>query len=175
MDLYKELAAKQSKERVLRILNYIGTDKKRVKELMDHFLNGESRICQHSSWVVGHLGEQQPKLLKPYLKSFIEKLKSGGHNAIRRNIVRILAHIEIDDKYLGEFAELCFSYINDTKEAIAVRCFSITVLYKICLREPLLSHELKMVLEEHLPQGSAGFRSRAKKTLKLLDEILESQ
>lgn len=171
MDLKKELTAKQSKERVLKILKYIGHDKAKVKELMDLFLNGETRICQHASWVLGHLGETQAELIHPYLDEFIIKLKKGGHNAIRRNIVRTLAFTEIKEEFLGEIAELCFNYVNDPKEAIAVRCFSITVLYNICLKEPDLSNELKELLEEHLPNGSAGFKSRAKKVLKNLRDL----
>ena len=83
-----------------------------------------------------------------------------------------MALTEIEEGLEGEFAELCFAYICDPKEAIAVRSFSITVLYNICLKEPVLANELKMTLEDQMPHGSSGFKSRAKKTLKLLDDLL---
>lgn len=173
MDLRKELSAKQSKERVIKVLNYIGTNENRLSELMDIFLNGEARLCQHSAWVVGHFGEKHPELIEPYIGKFIKKLKTKGHNAIRRNVVRTLAFTNIKEKYLGEIAELCFTYVADPKEAIAVRCFSITVLHNICKKEPMLANELKLVLEEQLPHASAGFKSRAKKTLKSLDGLIQ--
>ena len=65
----------------------------------------------------------------------------------------------------GEAADICFGYLVDHKETIAVRVFAMTVLGNICRREPDLGIELRLVIEEELPYASAGFKSRAKKIL----------
>jgi hypothetical protein len=41
-----------------------------------------------------------------------------------------------------------------------------SVLGDIAKKEPALEKELKLIIEEQFPYGSAGFRSRAKKILK---------
>jgi hypothetical protein len=43
-----------------------------------------------------------------------------------------------------------------------------TVLANIAMEEPDLKDELKIVIEDGLPYGSAAYISRAKKTLKQL-------
>jgi hypothetical protein len=56
----------------------------------------------------------------------------------------------------------------DPKEAIAIRCSSMSILEKICNRIPELQPELRLILEEQLEHGSAGFKSRAKRVLSRL-------
>ena len=47
------------------------------------------------------------------------------------------------------------------------------VLYNVCQKEPDLANELKIVIEEFLPHGTAGFKSRGGKILKKLNKLLK--
>ena len=47
-----------------------------------------------------------------------------------------------------------------------------TVLYNITLKIPELADELKIIIEDQMPYGSAGFKSRGKKILKGLQKAL---
>ena len=99
-------------------------------------------------------------------------LKPGIHDAVKRNIVRLLQFISIPRSLQGKVADICFNYLNNPKEAIAVRVFSMTVLANLSTENPELKNELIPLIEDQLPFGSAGFRSRGIKVLRKLRKQL---
>ncbi len=171
MDIKKTLQGQQSKALIKEIVQYIGSDKNRFKALMDLFFEKNIRLSHRASWAVGYCGVDHPKLIYPYLEKMIDYLEKPIHNAIKRNTTRILAEIEIPEKLLGRVADICFRFLDDPKEAIAVRVFSMSVCYNITLKEPELANELKIIIEDHYPHGSAGFKVRARRVLKALEKL----
>ena len=101
--------------------------------------------------------------------------KRGVHDAVRRNIVRILQFADIPRGLQGTVANLCFELISSFEEPIAVRTFSMTVLAKIAWEEPMLWKELEIVVRQMLPYATPAFRARAKKVLKIPErEVLQA-
>ena len=94
--------------------------------------------------------------------------KPGIHDAVKRNITRFLQFITIPKKFQGAVVDICLEYLANPKEAIAVRVFSMTVLTNMATENPELKNEIVPLIEDQLPFASAGFRSRAKRTLKQL-------
>ncbi|MGD1046859.1 MAG: hypothetical protein ABR936_16245 [Bacteroidota bacterium] len=90
----------------------------------------------------------------------------GTHDAVKRNVVRILQFADILHGLQGAVANLCFELISSIDEPIAVRTFSITVFAKIAQEEPGLEKELEIVVRQMLPYATNAFRARAKKVLK---------
>lgn len=166
MDIKTQLYLENTKDNVQNIVNYIGQNEERFDELMQLFLYDEVRIIQRASWVLGHFADTYPDMVKPHLPQLLEHLYTPKHNAVRRNILRILQHVEIPEESLGSVVDICFRFLNDPQEAIAIRVFSMTVLYNAALREPDLFPELIDTITPHLEHGSAGFKSRGKKILK---------
>ncbi|MBT8189310.1 MAG: hypothetical protein HKN67_06770 [Saprospiraceae bacterium] len=158
----------QSKNGKNAVVSYVGSDQKRFAELMSYFFHEEWRYNQKAAWPLGYIGVEYPELIEPYHESLIEALKNPSHDAVARNVLRIYEHIEIPEELEGILYELCFNYLLDTKQSIAIRVFSMTVLGRIAHRYPELVPELISVIEEFLPHGSAGFKSRGKKVLKRL-------
>ncbi len=174
MDIRQALIDEHSKAQVNRIIEYIGDDQERFDELIHIFLHDEWRITQRASWVLGHVAEQKPEMVAPHLQHLLENLqKEKIHVAVKRNTVRALQNYDIPEDLLGLAAEICFTYLDDPNEAIAVRAFSMPICYNICVKEPELANELKIVLETHIPYGSSGFKNRGKKYLKLLNKMLD--
>ena len=171
MDLRSEILREYSKKQVVKITNYIGNDQLRFDELMQLFLNDKYRVTQRAAWIVSHCIETYPELISPHLKKIILNLrKSELPDAVKRNTVRILQFIDIPGNLTGETADICFDFFQSSDEPIAVRCFSMTVLYNITKKEPGLKNELKLLIEKQLPHGSAGMVSRGKRILGLLNE-----
>jgi len=102
----------------------------------------------------------------------VRNLDHAPHDAVVRNTVRIFQDIDIPENLSGILYEKCFSYIEDIKSTIAVKCFSMSILAKIASQYPELSHELVAVIEEQLPYSSAGFKSRAKRILPKLKKLI---
>ncbi len=173
MNIEEALLTDRSKEMIKRIANYIDTDEKKFAKLMECFFSESQRLTQYASWAVNYCAENHPPLILPYLDQLLKNLDKPLHNSIKRNTIRLLTFIDIPEQHLGHVADLCFNYLNDPKEAIAVRVFSMTVLYHICLKEPDLSNELEVIIKDFLPHGSAGFKARGKKILLALQQLKE--
>jgi hypothetical protein len=171
MDIKSALQEEHSKVLTMRIVQYIGTSHERFKELMALFLGKDNRLSQRASWAVGFCGLAHPELIYPHLKQMIANLDNPVHNAIKRNTVRILAELDIPEDLLGKIADVCFRLLDDPKEAVAIRVFSMSVCFNITKREPELANELRLIIEDHYPHGSAGFKSRSRKILKELKKI----
>lgn len=165
MSVLDLLNKEHSKNNTLNIVNYVKDDDKRLNELMNIFLYGEYRLAQRASWAVGILGEKT-ELITPYYSEMIQNLKQEDlHGAIKRNTVRAWQFMDIPERHLGEVTDLCFNFLANKGEAIAIKVFSMTVLAKVAARIPELKNELKFMIEEQMPYASAGFKSRGKKIL----------
>ena len=171
MDLRTALLQEYSKAQVLKIATYIGPDTQRFAQLMDLFLYADYRVAQRASWVVSHCVAAHPGLIQPYLSVLAQQLNKPVSDTVKRNILRMLQDIPLPEALWGEVADSCFGFLMDAKAAIAIRVFSMTVLLHIVQQVPDLKHELKLVLEEQLPYGSAGFVNRAQKVLKALEKL----
>jgi len=123
-------------------------------------------MVQRASWIVSTVAENNPEMVIPYLPLLIEQIKQPKHDAVKRNVLRLLQFIEIPTDFHEDLMTICFDTLSHAKEPIAIRVFAMTVLEKITQNIPELQNELALILEDQLPFGSAGFQSRAKKILK---------
>jgi hypothetical protein len=169
MDLVKEILKEHSKTQAGKIVKYVGKDAARFKTLVNVFKAGPYRITQRAAWPLSICVEFYPDLVKPHVKELLVEIsKPGAHNAVKRNIMRLLQYAELPRTFHGKIADLCFKYLTDNGEAIAVRVFAMTVLARIASHNPEISRELRMIIQDHLPFASPGYLSRAKKVLKTL-------
>jgi hypothetical protein len=65
MNLESEILGECSKRQCVRIATWIGTDKRRFKELIDLFLRGEYRITQRAAWIIKHCADEHAELVIP--------------------------------------------------------------------------------------------------------------
>ncbi len=166
MNLESEILKEHSKRQTVKIAQWIGSDQKRFAQLMQLFLEGEYRIVQRSSWIVSVCAEQYPVLVTPWLSRMIKKMQEKNvHNAVQRNVVRLLQFVDLPRSLQGRAANICFNFLQSPETPIAVKAFSMTVLANIARKEPDLKREVALVIEELLPYGGPGIRSRGKKVL----------
>ncbi len=175
MNIFQQLEITHSKENSLKVIDYIGEDQQKFGELMDCFFmqTKDYRVPQRAAHVVSLTFDKRPELLIPYIPKLIQELtRKTLRNSLKRNILRILQFCEIDEKDRGIVYDRTFELMSNPQEEIAVRAFSMTVLYKISQFYPELKPELKSailyVLEE--PCSSPGVRSRGNNLLKKLNQ-----
>lgn len=166
------LLAEHSKKQKIAIAEWVGDDKKRMKQLMTCFFSKELRLCQRASWPLLDIHDKHPNLFDPYYAKMLKNLDAPLHDAIVRNTLRIFEDGIIPHDIEGTLLEKCFSYISNPKKAGAIRAFSVTVAYKICKQYPELLEELRAVLEEFLPFGAPAFKYRAKKIIGFINKDL---
>jgi hypothetical protein len=120
---------------------------------------------------MSHCTDLHPELLDPHLNRIVKNLYNDDiGNATKRNSVRALQFIEIPKRLWGKVIDICFRFLMGN-EAVAIKVFSMTVLYNLSLKLPEISNELKVVIEDQLPYGTAGFKSRGKKILRSLEKV----
>lgn len=168
MNIRTEILKEHSKQNAIRISEFIGQDKEIFSELMECFLGDEYRVTQRAAQIVSYCAEKYPALIIPYLKKIILNLRNDVHVAVKRNTLRVLQDIDLPSDLHGETADICFKIMEDSKEPIAVKVFAMTVLVNICQEIPELKNELRILIEDQMPYGSAGFKSRGSKLLKRL-------
>jgi hypothetical protein len=172
MDLKKRLNLGQSKKLALEIVDYVNGSPIRFKELVKIYLNGPYRITQRAALPLSYCIEKWPYLIDSHWKKIIHFIeKPEAQDAVKRNTMRLLQFVDIPKRYHGAVAGLCFRYLQDPKVAVAIRVFSMTVLDNIINDQPDIQKELKLILEDQMPYGSAAFKNRAMKILKRLSAV----
>ena len=155
-----------SKENALYIVESIIKDPKRLEELMALFFHNEMRLCQRASWPVGLLSEKHQLILTPYLPKMLKNLDEPKHDAVVRNTLRSWCFMKgFPEELEGEIYDRCFQYLTDTNRPTGIRMFAMVVVSNIAMKYPELKEEVIPVLEEHMPYGTSGFTSRARREL----------
>ena len=168
MILREAILKEHSKAQATQVIKWIGHDAKRLKALVELFLTDEYRVVQRAARIVSMVAEQYPHLLTSYLPDMLAHCEAPDLPvAVKRNVVRMLQHIEIPESVHGTTMNLCFQVLSDPKETVAVRCFSMSVLARLALHYPELKQELNCVIKDALQYElvSAAFKARAKKVL----------
>ncbi len=166
MNLQTEILKEHSKPHTQRIARWIGGDKNRFAQLMELFLHGEYRVTQRAAWIVSHCADMHPALIAPWLAPMIKKMKEPGvHDAVPRNVLRILEGIEIPEKLLGVVTTLCFDYLSSGESPIAVKANAMTILQRISEREPDLKNELHAIIGQMLPYMGPALKVRSREVM----------
>lgn len=162
-------ASKEKRDIVLKI---VLEDPSKIDDLMRCFFHEDLRISHNAAWSVGYLAQKKPGSLDPYIKKMIENLDHPHHDAVIRNTFRTFQFVDFPESQEGIVFEKAFQFFLDIENAIAIRVFAMTVCANIAVKYPDLCHELIPVIEDHIPHGSAGFKSRGKKLLTRLKSII---
>ena len=166
MNIRDELLKEHSKSQTMKIVDFVGGDSVKFKELMGHFLGSTYRLSQRAAWAVSCCAEHHPELMKPYFSKLADQLeREDAHVAVRRNVARMLQFVEIPKRYQGRVFDACYNLFANPAEPVAVRVFSMTVAAKIAKNDPELLKELRLVADEHPQAASAGIRSRCRRVL----------
>ena len=172
MPLLPILQKERSKKTCIEVANYIGNSTERFAELIEIITGKDIEMANRAAWVIPSIADKNiDKLIQPHLKTMIEQLNKPVHDAIKRNVVRMLQFTTIPKKLQGITLEYCFQLLNNPKEAVAIRVFAMTVLYNLTLKEPDLAHELYDCIEMHMEGALPGYKSRGGKILKALSKM----
>ncbi len=171
MKLRETILKEHSKKQCLKIVAWVGDDKNNFAELINLMLNDEYRVAQRAAYPVSYCIRKHPALVKPWYGRMIKKMgDKTSHDAVRRNILRVLEDMDIPEKYCGVLFEISNTYLHNIKEPIAVRAFSISVMANIAKKFPDLKTEVKLNAESLLQCGIPALEARGRNTLKMLSK-----
>ena len=140
-----------------------------LKPLIEVSFENDGPIPQRASRVVSICCCSFPELFKPYCSTVIKKLKDLQSEGARRNFLKILAEapVKLTRKDQSILINLGFEFMAGNY-SVAVKVYSMEILYKLSLEMPAIGVELSNLIEDNLADSSPGYRSRGMKILKKL-------
>ncbi len=166
------LDGENSKKMAVRVMDIVVEAPDRMQELMDLFFDEDLRICQRAAWPVGMLADNHQELLEPFLEKMLANLDTPHHDAVIRNTFRAFQFTDFPEDLEGIVFDKALDFFLNFDNAVAIQIFAMTVCGNLALKYPELGHELIPVIEERIPYGSAGYRSRGSSILKKLRKAI---
>lgn len=164
MNIREALLEVHSKAQATKIVEYVGVDPKRFKELFELMMGPVYRVTQRAAWPVSYCVQRHPELIEPYWGKLAGQLeRDDAHVAVRRNVARLLQFVDIPKRHRGRIFDACYGLVADPSQPVAVRCFSMSVAAKIAKDNPELMDELRLVATEHPQLATAGLRARMRR------------
>ena len=152
-----------------QLVDYVGVNANLFKALIDTYIGGPYRITQRLAGPLNHIAVMRPALLKPHFRQLAAALEGpSASTALKRNTIRLFQFVPIPTRRQGQILDIAFRFLQDKRESIAVKVFSMSVLETLSADSPELSQELRIIIEDQLPYSGPAFRSRATKILKRL-------
>ena len=172
MDLATALMAEHSQAQAQRVAGWVKSNPTQLTASLDLVLGQNQMLSQGAAWAWSKLADEDPGLLRPHYGRLLKAFQRNQHYhpAVFRNTLRSLVGQPLPDDQQGEWYALCLTMVQNSQQPLAIRVHAMQIASELSASYPELQRELRLVLEVHLPDASAGFRSRAQKLLKRLSD-----
>jgi 8-oxo-dGTP diphosphatase len=140
-------------------------------KLLEYSFSDDDKLAFRASWTLTKVYDKYPELIYPHLDMIIRALATLENESSMRSFLRIISLSDmerISEKNHGILADHCFSLLRSGFSAIAIKAYSMEILYRLVLKYPELRNELAATISMLQPEGSAGIVSRGRQILKKL-------
>lgn len=141
--------------------------------LFEYSHSSDKKLAFRASWTLTKVCDRFPEMIYPCLEQIVDSLGNIDNESTLRSFLRIisLTNLEkIKSRQHGILADFCFTVLNSGFSAIAVKAYSMEILYKLSLIYPELANELSTSLHILMEDGSAGITARGHTIIKKLAE-----
>jgi 8-oxo-dGTP diphosphatase len=143
-------------------------------KLLEYSFSSDKKLAFHASWTLSKVCDKYPEIIYPYLHSVIVSLEKLDNESALRSLLRIISMSEMNKigvRDHGILADHCFNALRSGFSAIAIKAYSMEILYKLALIYPELANELSAVINLLQGEGSAGIVARGQMIMKKLAVI----
>jgi 8-oxo-dGTP diphosphatase len=140
-------------------------------KLLEYSFSSEKKLSFRASWTLTKVCDKFPEVFYPYLAQIVETLDKLDNESTLRSFLRILSLGDlgkINNLQQGILTDFCFARLNSGFSSIAVKAYSMEILYKLTLIYPELANELMASIRMLMEDGSAGITSKGRTILKKL-------
>lgn len=144
------------------------------RKLFGCSFSDDKKLAFHSSWALTKVADDHPERFAEFAPQIIESLGKLENESTLRSFLRILTLSDIsrlDSRHHGQLADYCFSALRSGSSAIAVKAYSMDIIYQIAVIYPELIHELASTINLLHDETSAGIVARGNIILRRLAEI----
>ena len=169
----EQLSIDPSRANMDYVAYLVGDDEKAFGEIFELIYSAPHPINQRAAGVIETIHRTHPDLILPYLDRILETFTNFNIDGVKRNFAKIFTRTEFSEDQKGIAINLCFDRLQQRNESIAVRVFSMQVLYNISQSVPEIKHELALIIEEEMQIGSAAWKSRGAHLLRKIYKELK--
>jgi len=144
---------------------FVCSNKVHFDQLMDCFISGDFRLSHRATLIILRIAKTKSQWVVEQIGTLAISLNRSQPVWYRRNLLRILQNYRIPEDQWGHVADECFHYLVSADQPVAIKAFSMSVLYNLTRDLPDLARELRISIEDQLHSASAGFKARARKVL----------
>lgn len=144
------------------------------RKLLDYSFSEDKKLAFRSSWTMTKVCDKYPDMIYPHLTRVVEGLGRLDNESTQRSFLRIISFSDlkrISNNHHGILADHCFSALRSGFSAIAIKAYSMEILYKLAVIYPELANELAATVNMLQGEGSAGIIARGRMVLRKLGEI----
>lgn len=168
MYLKNRISEIRSKKDVIILVDEIELNPDLLIELFSLLEQRLIRQSLYSSWVLCHLAESCPELVSPYSQNILSLFENTPHLGANRNLMRCFMEIDIPENVMSPLLDKCLEFINDSKQPVAVKAFSLQTFARIVLKEPDLANELNLAMTNLYFYKSPAIHGTMKKIRKMM-------
>jgi 8-oxo-dGTP diphosphatase len=144
------------------------------KKLLEYSFSEDKKLAFRASWTLTKVCDKFPEIIYPFLPAIIESLGKIDNESAQRSFLRIISLSTMENlgtKHHGILAEHCFGALKSGYSAIAIKAYSMEILYNLVLKYPELHNELTATINMLEGELSAGIAARGRMILKKLAQI----
>src|SRR5690349_13112235 len=101
MELRSHLQLGLSREHAERVMQEVGDDPIRFKELITIMVGTDRKAGQRAAYAADLVTERHPQLVVPHLSALLAVLDRDVHEGVHRSAIRIMQHCELPEKWHG--------------------------------------------------------------------------
>ena len=174
MNLIESLLLEESSRRNAEMVADLALQKPELfEELFRIYLKDEGAISWKAAWSVEIASGKEPGLIEPRIEEIVEHLPRLVQPGTKRESLRMLVRSPLPSGNLGLLISTCFDWLTSASETVAVKMFSMEILYRISQIEPGIKKELADSIEWRMNEETPGFLAHGKKLLRQLSRELQ--
>lgn len=142
-----------------------------LKKLLEYSFSDDRKLAFRSSWTLSKVYDKYPEIINPDLQLIIEALDKLDNESVQRSFLRIISMSDlkiVSIRHHGIMADHSFRMLKSGFSAIAIKAYSMEIIYKLAQIYPELANELSATINMLQGEGSAGILARGHIILKRL-------
>lgn len=159
MDIRERIIAFRNSRDRRSAITYLVDHPEELEALIKIITNLEEYpLKEYGSWFLLHVIKANRTKMQPYYPVLVDILFTTNDQTVLRNITCCLSELEITDYRESELIDLLISFVQDTKNTVALHVYSIYVLIQFCQKYSELTQEIMEIIELNQEEKSAAFR-----------------
>lgn len=183
--LIQQLEAMQNAKRINRerVAEIVVKNTELIPFLMELTFDATNKLSIKAAWTLEIVCEQNLNLIIPYLDLFTQNIRNLTFDSAVRPASKIcnflaitynssknsLVQNSLTKEQIDNIIETGFDWMISTHK-VATKAYIMNALYLFGKNYGWVHEELKLILEQNIPNGSAAYKARGKITIALINK-----